>query len=244
MRYFIAFFVLISVVFEMNNARGQHTVYGRLSIRIEHVFDGQPLMLNERLYKAGAGDSIYLGTYKYYLSNITLVSQEKIFAEEESYHLVNEARPSSKSFFLDVPEGTYSSITFMVGVDSLHNVSGAQTDALDPINAMFWDWHTGYIMAKLEGVIKNVEQKEISFHIGGFASVNNTVRKVTLKFKEPVKVRGDNTPVVILRSDVAEWFKTPYLIDLKKTSVVTTEGADAVRIADNYADMFTLGYVE
>ena len=37
-----------------------------------------------------------------------------------------------------------------LGVDSLRNVTGVQTGALDPAMDMYWTWNTGYVMAKLE----------------------------------------------------------------------------------------------
>ena len=50
-----------------------------------------------------------------------------------------------------MPAGNYNSLSFLLGVDSMHNVSGAQTGALDPANDMFWTWNSGYVMAKMEG---------------------------------------------------------------------------------------------
>jgi hypothetical protein len=225
--------------------RAQYTTNGKLSVHVQNVFNGAPLMLNDRAYGLTAGDSIFISAYKFYVSNIRLVNAEgKEVEEPESYHLVNEARSSSKTFDIDVPEGRYISMRFMIGVDSLHNVSGAQTDALDPVNAMFWDWNTGYIMAKLEGRRNDPEQTEFSFHIGGFAGANNTLRWVTLRFATPITIKASLSTEMVLKTDVAEWFKTPNMIYLDKTPVVTMEGADAVRIADNYADMFSLSHVE
>jgi hypothetical protein len=36
-----------------------------------------------------------------------------------------------------------TAIKFLLGVDSLKNVSGIQTGALDPAKGMFWTWNTG-----------------------------------------------------------------------------------------------------
>lgn len=244
-RYSFVLAFLCLLILQPLFAIARPIVSGKLHISIENVFDGEPLKLNERVYRTSAGDSIIISNYKYYISNIKLATVAgKEFEVPESYFLVNESRSSSKKFDIELPEGTYSAIRFMIGVDSLHNVSGAQTDALDPINAMFWDWNTGYIMGKLEGRLNNVEQTEYSFHIGGFAGNTSTVRWVTLNFLKPILIKPGADAAIILTSDAAEWLRTPNDIDLHKTPVVATEGADAVRIADNYANMFSLGYVE
>jgi hypothetical protein len=185
-----------------------------------------------------------VGVYKYYISNIAFVNDKgKAVAEDDSYHLVNEVKLSSKEFIVNIPDGEYTTMQFLIGVDSLHNVSGAQSGALDPINAMFWDWNTGYIMAKLEGVTIP-DQKEFSYHIGGFAGTTNTVRSVTLKLPKAVVATQSKRPVIVIQSDIGEWFKTPAALSISRSPVVTLESKEAAAIADNYADMFSIYHVE
>ncbi|WP_276134906.1 MbnP family protein [Polluticoccus soli] len=230
-------------VLQSLSAMSQPETKCKLHISVKNVFGKDPLILNDRIYRTPAGDSIFITNYKYYISNITLptVNGDAV-VELDSYHLINEAKPKSKEFDVYLPPGEYSAIRFMIGVDSLHNVSGAQTDALDPINAMFWDWNTGYINAKLEGRLNNAEQTDYSFHIGGFAGSNSTLRWATLRFSKPVTIKAGVETGIALTSNAAEWLKTPNSIELRKMPVVVTEGADAVHIADNYADMFSLSH--
>lgn len=228
---------------------GHHVIVSadcRIKIRFSHMVDGQPLLLNDKGYVNANGDSFTVSMYKYYVSNISLMVGNNIgYAENESYHLVNEARPASKEFLLTgINRGKYSAIKFLIGVDSLHNVSGAQSGALDPINAMFWDWNTGYIMAKIEGNVPRAEDSKIEFHIGGFSGAASSLRWVTLLFPQLLECKEDSIPVIHITSNIAEWFKGPQKIDLSKTPVITTEGKEAVMIADNYADMFTIDSIE
>ena len=62
-----------------------------------------------------------------------------------------KANQNHRLLNLYLPEGDYTELQFLLGVDSLHNVSGAQTDDLDPAKDMFWTWNSGYVMAKMEG---------------------------------------------------------------------------------------------
>lgn len=218
---------------------------GHLQIVFENMVGSQPLQLGGQSYTNEAGNAFTVSAYKYYISNIKLWRADSTyFTETESYHLINEGLASSKSFLIhDVPLDDYTAITFMIGVDYDRNTSGAQTGALDPANAMFWDWNTGYIMAKIEGTSPGIPSG-ISFHMGGFEGKDAVMRIVTLQFPEDAKVNGIKTPGVHIKSDVLEWFKTPNLINFNTNNIITSAGPEAAKMADNYADMFTVSHVE
>jgi hypothetical protein len=211
-----------------------------IEISFIHTVNGQLLQLNDGVYTNAHRDSFTISMYKYYISNIRLLNNSKVvYTKPESYHLINEAKPGSKEFTLTVvPRVAFTAIQFTIGVDSLHNVSGAQSGALDPVNAMFWDWNTGYIMAKMEGHLLKKSDDEITYHLGGFSGTYNVLRTVTIPLPE------GNIHLIRLRSEIAEWFKSPNEIDFSALPVVTTEGKEAAAIADNYADMFTLDHAE
>lgn len=238
--------VLFTGLFFSAKSKGPGPVAASVKLSFTNVVNGQPLALKTGNYVNENGDPYNVTMYKYYISNIQLIpATGKTFKEKDSYHLVNESQPASKSFEINkVPCVTYTSIRFMIGVDSLHNVSGAQAGALDPINAMFWDWNTGYIMAKMEGTSSKANPEELQFHMGGFGGANKVLRWVTLQFPQPLAVTAGKVPTIKLKSDLAEWFKSPNKIDFSKTPVIATEGKEAAEIADNYSDMFSLEGVE
>jgi hypothetical protein len=64
------------------------------------------------------------------------------------YFLVDFSDTTTTTLKLTILPYLYNRLSFVIGVDSARNVSGAQTGALDPANGMFWTWNTGYIMAK------------------------------------------------------------------------------------------------
>lgn len=218
---------------------------GHVKIEFENMVGTQPLQLGGPSYTNEAGNVFTVNMYKYYISNIKLWRADSTYyTETESYHLINEAELASKSFILhEVPLGEYTAITFMIGVDYDRNTSGAQTGALDPALAMFWDWNTGYIMAKMEGSVTG-NPAGFGFHTGGFEGGYAVMRIVTLPLPEQAKVNGIKSPGVHIKSDVLEWFKTPRTIDLMTENVITNPGRDASMLADNYADMFTVSHVE
>jgi hypothetical protein len=221
---------------------------GHLNVVFENVVGDQPLVLNTGIYTNEAGNSFTVKIYKYYISNIKLWRDDSTyFAESGGYYLVNEALTSSKAFTIHgVPSGTYTGISFLLGVDSARNVSGAQTGALDPLNAMYWDWNTGYIMAKLEGSSpqSGALGKEIIFHLGGFSGKNNVLREISLPLPSAAIVTASATPDIHIKSDVLQWFKEPLPIDFATTYTITDPGNEATAFSAGYADMFTADHVE
>ena len=213
-----------------------------LTINFENVVGNKPLVFDSVTYKNELGQPFTVTKFKYYISNISLTNSEgKTFPFHDTY-LINEEEPTSKKIGIDyIPSGLYTSITFTIGVDSASNCSGAQTGALDPINAMFWAWNTGYIFVKMEG--KSVTSKSpgnlLEFHIGGYKAPYNCIRTVTLKLKKGLSIADDGYGYITIKADVAELFKTPTAIDFSKISSVT-DFHNATTIADNYADMFSI----
>ena len=201
------------------------------------------LSLNNQWYINENGDSFTVSKFNYYISNIILTGPNGAsYTESNSYHLLQQSDLTSLTFDMtDIPATTYDSVSFLVGVDELHNTSGAQTGALDPLNAMFWDWNTGYIMLKLEGHSPQAPGGNIAFHCGGFTGRNSAIRYYKLPLT-PITVSANGTPHVHVKADVLAMFKSPNKIDFSTLSVVTTAGDDVKKLADNYANMFTITY--
>ncbi len=138
---------------------------GEVTINFVNKVDNANLELSTNLnkvwYKNQNNDSFNVTTFNYYISNVKLIAEDGTsFAESESYHLISQSEPSSKSFSIkNVPAKKYISISYTLGVDSIRNVSGAQTGALDPANGMFWTWNSGYIFMKFEGASPKVQVK-------------------------------------------------------------------------------------
>ncbi len=208
-----------------------HTV----KLQFKNMVGDRPLVLDSATYKNAFGQSFTVSKFKYYIGNICLQTKNGQSFKSSDCFLVNEEDSASKQIILnDVPEGNYTSISFILGVDSIHNCSGAQTGALDPVNGMFWTWNTGYIFFKMEGKspVSTSPGRLLEFHIGGYKQPANCIRQVKLELKQP----ADN---ITIKADLSELFKTPTAIDFSKNSSVT-DFHGATTIADNYKDMFSI----
>ncbi|HVM88990.1 MAG TPA: MbnP family protein [Puia sp.] len=218
----------------------------KLIICFQHFVDKQPLKLNDSLnrYLNANGDSFYITTFKYYISNITLTkTNDETITIPDSYLLVNAADSSTFTQQLpDVPAGKYKNISFIIGVDSLRNFSGAQTGCLDPAKGMFWTWKNGYIFVKMEGYSPQSSDKKnrLVFHIGGAIAPNNTIRNFSQILPKKIKLKQGHEKQIGVDVNAAALFRGKSTVDFS-TLNFTMGGPKSVVIADNYSEgLFTV----
>jgi hypothetical protein len=232
-----------------NNNNPPAATTGKLILEFEHHWDSKSATIPQtNTFTNNNGESIEFTTFRYYVSNIELTDSEgNIWKEEESYHLLSLGTNPVLEIELDkVPTANYVGMRYMIGVDSLRNVSGAQTGALDPANTMFWTWNSGYIFLKAEGVETN-SQTNFAYHIGGFRNGNktNALQEISYNFApSQAEVKPSATPVVHQMVNLNHLFDggTITLGVLANPNVVMP-GPMAVNISRNYATMFQLDHV-
>lgn len=221
--------------------------YGKLNIEFENVIDTVALQFGTNYINQNA-DTFKVSALQYYISNIIVTNTDNTqFVEPNSYHLIDHSIPlSSVVSLINVPLGSYKSISFVLGVDSTRNASGAQTGDLNPANGMYWPW-IGYIMFKLEGTSLKVpvsNNHAFAYHIGGYSGTLKAQRSFTFNFASTTaNVSTSITPEIHLQTNVLEVFKTPTIIDLGTTYDVTSVNNRSKTIADNYADMIRFKHV-
>ena len=217
---------------------------GFLEIHIANVVNGTPLSLHTSTYVSSANDTFSVDIFKYYISNVQLVTASGYtYTEVESYYLVDHSQPNSLHLMIKkVPSNHFSSINFTIGVDSTRNVSGSQTGALDPLNDMFWTWNSGYIMAKIEGHSPKSPEptNKIVYHIGGFSGKFSGIRNVSLAFPNDADVTKNHIPILNLKADIYQWFMQPNFTDFNTSYFITSSNQESKDMADNYANMFSV----
>lgn len=128
-------------------------------------------------------DTITITNLKLYISNIRLLKKgEEIWKDVEIAHLID----LKKNIGFDLnrsSEIVYDEIRFDIGIDSLTNVSGAFSGALDPTKGMYWSWQSGYINFKLEGYKNNnsIKSNLFKYHIGGYMPPFNPIQSFSFK---------------------------------------------------------------
>ncbi|QMU29122.1 MbnP family protein [Adhaeribacter radiodurans] len=218
---------------------------GQVTLEFDNVVGEAALSLDDQDYNNANGDQFKVSMFKYYISNIILKKTDGTeYKQPESYYLVDESNADSKLITIkEIPAGEYTGLTFTIGVDSVRNVSGAQTGALDPANGMFWTWKSGYVFVKLEGTSPQSQNGGLVFHIGGFQKPNNTIRTISPSLNgTKLQVEGGKNPEVHFKVNVLNMFQGVNTI--KFADLATTMGGEnSVRVADNYVNMFTVDHI-
>jgi len=216
------------------------------------VIQFKPVVDNDSLeygktYNNVFGEPYLVRNFKFYICHVDLINTDSgktYHLNKDEYFLVNFGDAATTSLSLKAVASKYNRIAFTIGVDSIRNVSGAQTGALDPANGMFWTWNSGYIMAKLEGnsTVSNQPNQVFEYHIGGFSGTENVVEKVTLSFplNQDINLRSGGSTQMTISANANSWFDGPFPNSIGATPVCTTPGNLARNIATNYGNMFTV----
>jgi hypothetical protein len=214
-----------------------------LVIQFDNYVGNEELKLDKTKYKNELGQSYFVTKFKYYISDIRIkdISGYEYYITQS--YLLNEDADSSRIIVLkEVPYGNFVSLSFIIGVDSVHSVNGAQSGDLDPVNGMYWTWNNGYVFMKLEGISPASKSPGniFEYHIGRYQFPNNFIRPITIHFKkDELMLVAKLDTYLTIKTDVSEILKTPNVIDFSKLSSVT-DFHNAAMIADNYTDMFSV----
>ncbi len=220
---------------------------GSLNIEFEAMVGASDLVLSTQTYTNASGNTFNVTMYRYYISNIKLTkSDNSVWIQPNSYYLIDHSVPLSTIINIpNVPFGNYKSMEFMIGVDSVKNLTPG-TGALDPANGMVWIWNQGYIMAKMEGTSpqSTASGNNLVFHVGGYSGQYKVQKTVSPSFNgDSAIVSTSITPKIHLANDLLQWFESPTTIDFSTTNTVHMPGSSAKTIADNYADMFSVEHI-
>src|SRR5688500_7415605 len=90
---------------------------GNIQVTFKNVVNGVPLSLSTVPYTNAAGEIFTVTTFKYYISNISLVKMDNgTVRVPDTYFLVDESTAASKTITFPVPKGEYRAISFKIGV--------------------------------------------------------------------------------------------------------------------------------
>ena len=201
-------------------------------VRIVPSFEGKPIALNTT-YIAQDSSDYTISTLRFYVSHIRISSSDGE-KEVKKIHLVDLEDASSVELFQST-DGIRS-FDFLLGTDSLTNVSGILDGPLDPLLGMYWTWSSGYINFKMEGTSSRSPNPDKSFeyHIGGYLPPFSTARWVHLDL-----LSSDQDIQIELPLD--KWLKG---IDLNANPSVMIPGKEAAHLADQLVTIVKIGHEE
>ena len=168
----------------------EHT--GAIKLHLNFLFHGQPLETG-KTYQTASGDMVRLQQIRFYIGylyGITADGSRPQIDSGQKYRLVDTR--DSASMLITIPvkkDDSLNGIGFRLGVDSLTQLSGAGTGALDPLNGMYWTWNSGYVAVKMEGQSPASAEPghQIEYHLGGYLGSNAVSITMELKSEKPFR---------------------------------------------------------
>lgn len=217
-------------------------VTGTIVLNFHHIVKDKVLNFTDT-YVNDHGEQYTVDGFKYYVHDIQFINDKNEAVPVSSdYFLVDETKPGTKTITLAVPVNKYTAVSWLLGVDSTRNVSGAQTGTLDPTNGMFWTWASGYIMAKLEGhsPASTLSGQVFTYHVGGYKHPYATYRNITVPLHQDITVTKDTSITIGVNADIDHWFSRVHNIRIASEPACHSPGQLASEIADNYEGMFSV----
>jgi hypothetical protein len=208
---------------------------------------GNKILNTDSTYTNQFGETFKVRNCKYYISNIVLIDADNNLSQtfNDQYFLIDEKEEASKNIVLSTSLPHITAIHFLLGVDSIKNVSGVQTGVLDPAKGMFWTWNTGYVMAKLEGTSPAAKTPghAFSYHVGGYKPGEAVAKKIQLALQRPLMLNTKGKEILIT-ADLLKWFSNKHAIKIADAAFCHEPGKLAMQLADNYAGMFSIESAE
>lgn len=243
-----------------------------LSIEFDNIVGGRTLTLNNTAvpYTNAKGESFTISMIQYFISNVevtTTAGQKYTVKQDSSYFLIKGSDKATRFAKVKVPEGDYSKVSFIVGVDSLRSTMpiDKRTGVLDPAangdhdsGGMYWGWNSGYIFFRFEGnsnVVSDDQlgdptgKKQFKYHIGFFGGYEvktiNNIRKITIDLNNAgiAKVRKDRQSNIHLLVDLMKIFNGKNTISIQQNPNIMF-GDMSSTVADNFNGLFTHDHTE
>lgn len=205
--------LIIILSFQLSN-------FSQKELNISFSFDNREFVL--------VNDTVKIEQLKYYLSNIELWHKGKsVWKEQDSHHLIDHELKNKTILSLRIPDDLiFDEISYNIGIDSVTHMRGAMGGDLDPSQGMYWTWQSGYINFKLEG---KTNDRDLTYHIGGFMHPNNSLRSVRLSIPKEDEINIVVDPQKLLQK-----------LNINELDHVMSPGEKAMYLADLLVLIFTI----
>ena len=231
--------------------------HGHIVFKFAHYVDNQPAIWDSMMYVNAAGNPYQVNDVEYFISNITLHRSDgtsKLITSKSIYY-IDSGISSTQTWNVsdEIPVGSYNSISFTFGIDSVHNISNIFVNF--PEDGMFWPepMGGGYHMMKLNGKYKNPAGDSVfnfNTHIGkGRVIVGADTTMVNNSFTASLPsssftLTKDATKEIEIIMNIDSWYKTPNIYDhnIYGQNIMSNQTAMGM-IVQNGFDVFTIGYI-
>lgn len=190
------------------------------------------------------GRKFTLTDFRYYLSNIVLIKNDG--SELPLTDVVLLVSPTEQDYVLaDVPVGDYKGLKMIYGLDSVTNhLDPATFPAGHPLAiqspGMHWDWNSGYIFSKIEGLCDTSLAGDGPANFQFFYHVGMDMMKRTIDMSNhPFSVKSGSDKELVLELDLLDILAN---VDLRTENETHTFNNMplAEKIANNFSTSFMI----
>ncbi len=237
-RFYSGIILLSVLVTACNKHNSSNPAYSKAHFDFKLKVGSSALELDTMKYFNAAGNPFGVNRMNCYISAITLKrSDGRKYTSNKVFYI--DPMLASKSFFnLDsIPSGSYTEISFLMGLDTTHNKTNALPITIDNLNMAWPDMMGGgYHFLKLEGNYADLggSKKGYAVHLGRNKNLVTVV--LTTKLSQ---FYWDHSYSIMF--DIKEVFQNPYTYDFNVEKTYTmSDTAAMTKIKNNISDAFSI----
>ena len=241
----ILFLLITSLTFSFLSCGDDEPGFGTMMLKLNTIVQGEPVEIEKIQYNADAGHTYSVVNLKYYLSDIVLYDDNGGSFAYNDVHLFDIHKGGTDRIeIVNVPDGTYNSISFVFGLDEELNVDGGLENTIDNIN-MEWPipGDQGYHYMKFEGRYDSLNTgviRSYNIHTGAHMGNQNYLR-FNLSFSD-TKVTS-NSWMIDLKMDLHEWLHNPHVFDFVGHERIMMNQNAQETLKANGATVFSIGSI-
>lgn len=207
----------------------------KLEVITSYSIDSSALVFDSLMYTNAAGNIYSISKLEYYISKLILHKTSGDLTYDQVWYINAEGTLFNGFEAGEIPSGDYTGISFLIGLDSTHNISNALPATIQN-NSMYWppSMGGGYHFMKLEGNYQDsLAEKGFAMHLGR----NSSLVQVYIPGNFSVSSSG---VLLELKMNINSWFTTPAEYNFLKDGPYTMSSEALMRkLADNGRDAFT-----
>jgi hypothetical protein len=218
----------------------------QISFTFDHKIGADALELDTIKYTNLAGNKYSVARLKYFVSDITLhkTGGGTVLIDDEHYINASDANTLSFAPAMAIPNGNYSQISFVLGLDTIKNISNAYLNP--PQSDMAWPdpMGGGYHYMKLEGKYNDSLGVPANYNIHTGELMGNPYYVDVTLSGSSFSAEGVNLNVAV-KMDINKWYENPNTYDFSVYGSAIMNNMNAQNaIKQNGADVFTLSSIQ
>ncbi len=213
---YVVFLSLLGLVVLITGCQ-KDTMDNQVSLVFQHEVDGKDLVFNQFDYQSPAGHPFSVSRLKFYLSNMELLRDDGTVVSLPGVHYRDVEVPETDRIrYNNIPEGKYTHLNFVYGLDETLNVDGGLPNTTTNIN-MEWPipGDQGYHYMKFEGKYDSLDSgviKNFNLHTGATKGNQNYI-DISLPLNN-LELTGGNWEINLMM-DLNEWMRNPQIYDFE-----------------------------